>query len=75
VYKAVSDSILAGEISPLEGAKRIWNATLAVNPHGWHELDAFIYAASEADSRPEDQEFFEKAIVEEARRWSMQEFL
>jgi len=72
--KAVSTSILASETSPLEGAKRIWRATLYEGSQGWHDLDPFIYAASEAESRPEDREFFERAIVEEARRWSRFEF-
>ena len=68
--KAVSTSILASETPPLEGARRIWRATLCVAAHGWHDLDAFIYAVSEAERRPEDRQFFEAAIVEEARRWA-----
>ena len=72
--KAVSTSILASEIPPLEGAKRIWRAKLYVGLHGWHDLDPFVYAASEADSRPEEREFFERAITEEARRWARLEF-
>jgi hypothetical protein len=72
--KAVSASILASETPPLDGAKRIWRASLSVGAHGWHDLDPFAYAASEAESRPEDRELFERAIIEEARRWSSHEF-
>jgi hypothetical protein len=72
--KAVSASILACETSPLDGAKRIWRATLYVGAHGFHDLDPFVYAASEAESRPQDRELFERAIIDEARRWHSAEF-
>jgi len=68
--KAISASIVASEITPLEGANRIWRAVLHVDLHGFHELDPFIYAASEIPDRPWDRKFFEDAIVEEARRWT-----
>jgi hypothetical protein len=68
--KAVCASIRASETPPLEGARRIWQATLYVGAYGWHDLDPFIYAVSEADSRPQDRKFFEAAILEEARRWA-----
>ncbi len=67
--KTVSASILARETSPLDGARRIWRATLYVGAHGFHDLDPFVYAASEAESRPQDRELFERAIIDEARRW------
>lgn len=66
----VSSLILTSAIPPLEGAKRIWRAVLKIDPVGFHDLDGFIYAASELDDRPEDKKFFETAIREEARRWS-----
>lgn len=72
--KAVSASIVASEITPLEGANRIWRAAEKVNLHGFNELDPFIYAASEIPDRPWDRKFFEDAIVEEARRWRDREF-
>jgi hypothetical protein len=50
----------------LEGAKRIWQATLNAELNGFHDLDGFIYAASELEERPEDKALFEKAIIEEA---------
>lgn len=68
--RAVSTSILEGETPPVEGARSIWRATLLVRAHGWHELDPFIYAASEAEDRPEDRELFERAILEEAKKWA-----
>ncbi|NDP58212.1 MAG: hypothetical protein GZ090_02510 [Oxalobacteraceae bacterium] len=67
--KQISTSILSDKISPLEGAKLIWRATINSQEREFHELDSFIYAASEMEDRPEDKEFFEKAIREEAQRW------
>jgi uncharacterized protein YbjT (DUF2867 family) len=68
--RIVSALILASKIAPLEGAKRIWRATLKAGIEGFHDLDGFIYAASELEDRPEDKELFESAIRDEARRWS-----
>ena len=68
--KIVSTSILASEITPLEGAKRIWQTTLNASVPGFHDLDGFIYAASELEDRPEDKALFEKTIIDEAERWS-----
>ena len=72
--KAVSTSILASEVSPLEGANLIWQAKLHVAADGFHDVDPFVYAASEAETRPQDRDFFEQAIVEEAKRWNSAEF-
>src|SRR2546429_3242956 len=68
--KQISVSILSKEASPLDGAKLIWRATVKARVEGFHELDPFIYAASEMEDRPQDKELFEKAIREEANRWS-----
>jgi hypothetical protein len=67
---AISASIVKSEIAPFEGAKKIWQATLHVGLTSFHDLDAFIYAASEWEDRPQDRSMFEKAIIEEAVRWS-----
>jgi len=67
--KQISASILTKETSPLKGATLIWNATLNAQVPNFHELDCFIYAASEIEDRPSDKEFFETAITEEAKRW------
>ena len=68
--KQISTSILTTEVSPFDGAKLIWRATLKAGVQGFHELDGFIYAASEMEDRPKEKGFFEKAIKEEAKRWS-----
>ena len=68
--KTISSLILALGITPLEGAKRIWQATLTARIEGFHDLDGFIYAASEMEDRPGDKALFETGIIEEARRWS-----
>jgi hypothetical protein len=72
--KIVSTLILASEVAPLEGAKRIWQATRKAGLNGFHDLDGFIYAASELEERPEDKALFEKAIIEEAKSWSSFEY-
>jgi len=65
----VSRSILSENMSPREGARLIWDATLKARLPGFHELDPFIYAASEMDDRPLDKALFERAIRAEAKRW------
>jgi hypothetical protein len=71
--KLISTSILASDITPLEGAKRIWRATIKAGVSEFHDLDGFIYAASELEDRPEDKAQFEKAIFAEAARWKGEE--
>jgi hypothetical protein len=63
-------SILNEEISPSDGAKLIWKATLAAKLPDFHELDGFIYAASEIDDRPSERPLFEAGILREAERIS-----
>ena len=72
--KIVSTLILASEVAPLAGAKRIWQATRKAELNGFHDLDGFIYAASELEERPEDKALLEKAIIEEATSWSSFEY-
>ena len=67
--KKVSTLILETKITPLEGARRIWQATLKSGSNEFHDLDGFIYAASEIEDRPKDKSLFEKGIIEEARCW------
>jgi hypothetical protein len=63
--------ILSGDIEPYRGAKRISEASLAVNDPDFHDLDTFIYAADEwEEERPEDRGFFDEIIVQEAHRWA-----
>jgi hypothetical protein len=57
--------IVAGTVAPYAGAKRIWD--LARRAPTGHELDPFIYAASEWEDRPAERLRFEQGIIEEAR--------
>jgi len=66
---AISRQIISGDLSPQEGANKIWDASIRVNDPGFHDLDPFIYAASELQSRPQDREFFNREIVKEAESW------
>ena len=72
----ISNSIITAEISPKKGANLIWQSIRnARSIHNFDEfeefydLDGFIYAADEMDDRPEDKDFFEKAIIVEAKCW------
>lgn len=65
----VSGQIASGVITPEDGAKKIWDASVRVNDPSFHELDTFIYAASELQSRPEDRDFFNGEILKEAKIW------
>ena len=65
--KHVLNLIIAGEIAPYDGAKNIWKTCIKHREVGDHEFDPFIYAASEMEDRPNDREFFEAAILNEAR--------
>jgi hypothetical protein len=66
----VSDRVLHGACTPYEGAKEIWSVLLKNPVQGFHELDGFVYSASEMEDRPEDKEFFERAIRIECEKWS-----
>lgn len=63
----ICEQITSGEVRPYDGAKCIWRTVVGSEAPHHHELDPFIYAASELESRPADKEFFENAIREEAR--------
>ncbi|KAA3611947.1 MAG: hypothetical protein DWQ01_07645 [Planctomycetota bacterium] len=65
--KETAKNILAGMTEAYPGAKEIWNLTLSALDEDLHELDPFVYAASEWEDRPEDRPFFEKAIVSAAK--------
>lgn len=68
--KHISVKILKNEIDPYLGAKMIWRAARKVPDTSFHDVDPFIYAASEYEDRPEDREFFRNAICDEAQRWN-----
>ncbi|WP_445369952.1 hypothetical protein ACH5Y9_25545 (plasmid) [Methylomonas sp. BW4-1] len=65
----ISKKILKNELSPCDGANRLWDASIRVNDPGFHDLDTFIYAVSELESRPDDVEFFNSEIIKEANIW------
>jgi hypothetical protein len=68
--KHISTLILASEIPPLVGAKCIVQASLNAAQADFHEADGFLYAESEIEERPTEREFFENAIIEEAKYWN-----
>lgn len=67
--KNISRQILTGALLPRNGANLLWDASIRVNDSSFHDLDVFIYAASELQSRPEDVEFFSQEIIKEAQAW------
>ncbi len=66
--KEISALILSGVMSPREGSNMLWHAQINSRMETFHELDGFIYAASEMDDRPEDEALFEEGILKEAKR-------
>jgi hypothetical protein len=68
--RSISKMILAGTISWKDGADRISRAADIIFPVEFHDLDTFKYASSEWPERPEDSEFFQKGVFEEASTWA-----
>jgi len=62
----ISARIVLGEMTPYDGAKAIWHASLDLEDDPVPELDPFIYAASESEDRPEDRTFFDEEIKKHA---------
>jgi hypothetical protein len=69
LVRLISEEILADTRRAIEGARLIWKACRQAG-RADHDYDPFIYAASEWDDRPADRPMFERAIVEEAKRWA-----
>jgi hypothetical protein len=65
----ISRQLVEGSIDPFDGARDLAEISRAVESPQFHDLDAFVYAESEAEDRPEDREFFRREILKEARRW------
>lgn len=61
--KSVARKIINIEVTPYEGARKMWEISVKVGDVNFHELDTFIYAASEMEDRPEDESFFAAEIV------------
>ncbi len=66
----ISANILGGKQEPFDGARAIWDAALRVENESFHDLDPFIYAASEYENRPKDRAFLDSEIRKEAGRWA-----
>jgi hypothetical protein len=62
----ISRTIIEGRIAAIAGARLIWAAVRQAGIDGFHDLDPFVYAASEAQDRPADEEFFADAVRKEA---------
>jgi hypothetical protein len=65
--KCLAQLTLAGEMTPRECARKIWTAASAVKDQSFHDLDPFVYAASEYDDRRGDQALFDTAILQAAQ--------
>lgn len=62
--RQIALGILDGTTNPYAGARRIWDLSLRVAPQQQlPELDTFIYAASEWESRPADRNIFVQGIL------------
>ena len=64
--KEIARLILKGTLAPLDGAEVI-HAIAVQSWQEYPELGTFLFAALEADGRPEDRLQFEKAILDESR--------
>ncbi|MEJ2367729.1 MAG: hypothetical protein P8Z49_05125 [Acidobacteriota bacterium] len=55
-----SRQIVQGELTPEEGANMIMHLSFQVSSKigNFHDLDPFVYAASELQSRPDDREIY-----------------
>ena len=60
--------IVQSNLPPYEGANTIWQLTLLGDPEKFHDLDAFVYAASEWEDRCQDRAFFDRAIMQAAHK-------
>lgn len=68
--RSVCQQIIVGDVPPIEGARYIWRASSNLGDEEASTVDGFIYAASEAENRPNEKRFFEKIVLQEARRVS-----
>jgi hypothetical protein len=63
--REISARILAGTVTPREGAERVWDLTGGADPNP--ELHTFVYAAEEWRTHPQDGERFTRGIMAAAR--------
>lgn len=63
VATEIASRIIAGTVSPFDGAREIWHIVGLLPLEDLPEFDAFGYAASEWEERPKDQKNFAAGIV------------
>jgi hypothetical protein len=63
VATEVANRITAGAVSPYDGAKEIWNIAVRLPLEHFPDFDAFVYAASEWEERPENRTVFAAGVV------------
>lgn len=68
--RQISRRIIDGDLEALKGARTLAEISRAVESPGFHDLDVFVYADSEAEDRPEDRQLFVERILSEARKWT-----
>jgi hypothetical protein len=66
----LSRQMIAGEVSPEDGARKLWDVASDIGIDQFHDLDAFIYCASEIPSRPLERRIFVSEILREAADWA-----
>jgi hypothetical protein len=69
VARDLAEQIESGDLSPIDGANAIWDASVCLGNEHFPALDTFIYAASEWKGRPEDRPILERGILEAAREF------
>jgi hypothetical protein len=67
VAKWIAQNILSGTVDPLVGASQIWDCVRAIDDDSFHDLDPFIYAASEFEERPSEKALFGEMVRSAAR--------
>ncbi|MGH7926835.1 MAG: hypothetical protein ACREQV_03465 [Candidatus Binatia bacterium] len=65
----IVEAILANKIDPVDGARMLSRLALEAPEDLVDLFGPFRYAASEIDERPEDHEFFIRAIMRAAEGW------
>jgi hypothetical protein len=68
--RIVSQEILGNRMDAMVGARMLWDVSLSVDDPQFHELDPFIYAASEYEERPNEKALFEIGVRREATRFA-----
>ena len=67
--RVIASQIAVEQWDPFEAARRLGEIPRLVGDD-FHEFDRFIYAESEAESRPGGRAFFAAEIVKEAAKWN-----